>query len=399
MHNGSSCSTKTIVLLAVLAAELAVAPRAWAQRSATLVPSLSIGTIYDDNLFARANGDAGTMTLLRPSLEGNYESPTLTVLSFFSFDMQRSNHSALSTLDARRHANFDIYQRATPSTTLGFGLRYDRTETPGELNIDTGILGERRVAERWEFVPSIAYRVRPRTTITASYTGTTESLIDDVSGVLHVGRAGVTRRVSTRDDFTVSYLGRQFVDALETHTSHAVLAGWTRELAYATRLTLQAGPRQSSSGGLAAEVLTGLTRATPRLRLAVDYWHGETIILGIHGPVAVDTASARLVWPVTPRTEIGFHSGITDSTTLEDHNVRVYRAIFLGAWTPHGGPYTVSASYGAEFQHGLIRRSLFIDDDVMRQTIRVNLTIAPRLSRNFRPTGEPPAGRRPGVAQ
>ncbi len=131
----------------------------------------------------------------------------------------------------------------------------------------------------------------------------------------------------------------------------------------------------------------------------MDYWHGETLILGIHGPVAVDTASARLVWPVTQRTEFGLHTGVTDSTTLEDQNIRVYRAILLGAWTPHGGPYTLSASYGAEFQRGLIRRSLFIDDQVTRQTFRVNLTIAPRLSRTFRPTGEPPVVRRPGAAQ
>jgi hypothetical protein len=94
---------------------------------------------------------------------------------------------------------------------------------------------------------------------------------------------------------------------------------------------------------------------------------------------------------VTQRTEIGFHSGLTDSTTLDDHNVRVYRGILLGAWTPHGGPYTVSASYGAEFQRGIIRRNLFLDDQVMRQTFQVTLTIAPRLSRTFRPTGAPPA--------
>ena len=388
------------IFLVVLAVELIAAPPARAQQtSATFVPSLSVGTVYDDNLFAKANGDAGTINLLRPSLEGMYESPTLSIQSLFSFDMQRSNHSALTTLDARRHGDFDIHQRATPQTTLGLGLRYDRTETPGELNLDTGILGERRIAERWEIVPSIAYRVRPRTTINASYNGTTETLIDDIRGTLHVGRAGVTRQVSTLDEITVGYLGRQFVDALETHTSNAVLVGWTRELAYATRLTLQAGPRQSSDKGLAAEMLAGFTRTTARLRLAADYWHGETIILGIHGPVAVDTATARLVWPTTPRTEIGLHTGITNSTTLEDHNVRVYRAILLGAWTPHGGPYTVSGSYGTELQQGLIRRSVFIDDQVMRQTFRVTLTIAPRWSRTFRPTGEPPVVRRPGVAQ
>jgi len=227
----------------------------------------------------------------------------------------------------------------------------------------------------------------------------TETLIDDVRGVLHVLRAGVAQRTSTRDEISVGYLGREFVDALDIHRSDVVLVGWSHELADNMRFTMQAGPRQSTGKNLATEALVGFTRNTDRLRMALDYWHGETMILGIHGPVAVDTASARLAWPVTPRTELGFHTGYTDSKTLEDQNVRVYRAILLGAWTPHGGAYTVSAEYGAEFQRGLIRESLYIDDQVMRHTFRVTLTIAPRLSRNLRPTGEPNPVRPNGVPQ
>src|SRR5258708_1726136 len=127
---------------------------------------------------------------MRPALEGNYESPTLTVSSLFSFDMQRSNFAALSTLDARRHGNFDISGRATEALTLALGLRYDRTETPGDLNLDTGTLGERKIADRWELAPSLAYRATPRTTINASYNGVEESLVDDIRGLLHVVRAG-----------------------------------------------------------------------------------------------------------------------------------------------------------------------------------------------------------------
>ena len=380
----------TLIMLGVV---LIGPPPAWAQASASLVPSVSFGTIYDDNLFAKAKGDAGTMTLVRPALEANYESPMLTVSSLFSFDMQRSNFPALSTLDARRHANFDVKRRATDRMTLALGVRYDRTETPGDLNLDTAILGERKTAERWELVPSLAYRTTPRTTIDTSYSGMTEKLVDDIRGMLHVARAGVTHRASARDDVAIGYLGRRFVDATDTHTSNAVLLGWARELASSTRFTLRAGPRLSFDRGLAAEIVAGFSRNTNRLRIATDYWHGETIILGIRGPVAVDSATAKLVWPVTPRTEIGFHTGVTDSTTLAEQNVRVYRGLLLGAWTPGGGAYTFSASYGAELQRGLIRRSLYIDDQVIRQTLRLNVTIAPRLSRTFRPTGEPPVAR------
>jgi len=153
----------------ILALEVAIAEPVAAQTNATVVPSVSVGTIYDDNLFAKANGDAGAMTLMRPALEGLYESPTLTIQSLFSFDMQRSNHADLTMIDARRHGDMDIHERATQKLMLGLGLRYDRTETPGELNLDTGVLGERRIADRWEVVPSLTYHVRPRTTLTTSY--------------------------------------------------------------------------------------------------------------------------------------------------------------------------------------------------------------------------------------
>ena len=68
---------------------------------------MSIASVYDDNLFAEVEGNAGKMLQLRPSFEGNYESPRLTLLSLYSQDMLRSNFSTLNTLDARRHAFFD----------------------------------------------------------------------------------------------------------------------------------------------------------------------------------------------------------------------------------------------------------------------------------------------------
>jgi hypothetical protein len=379
-----------IFALIVLSFEMAATKPARAQSNAMLVPSVAIGTTYDDNLFARSNGDAGTMTVVRPSIEANYESPKLTTLSLFSFDMQHSNFPALSTLDARRHANIDVKNSTTRKLTLAIGARYDRTETPGELNLDTGVLGVRQVADRWEVVPSMLYRTTLRTAINASYNGMTETLVGDIRGVLHVGRAGVTHKTTEHEEIGLSYLGRRFVDRLAQYQSNAVLAAWSRDVSSIMRFNLQAGPRVSSYRGTNAEVVAGFTRYTDSSRLAMDYWHGETMILGIHGPVAVDTATAKLVWPVTPRSEVGFQSGVTDSTTLQSERIRVYRAVVLGNWTPHGGAYTFSASYGAEFQQGLIVQSLYLNDHVMRHTVRVGVTIAPHLSHTFRPTGEVP---------
>src|SRR5205823_397464 len=142
--------------------------------------------------------------------------------------------------------------------TLGMGSRYDRSQTPGDLNFDTGILGPRKTAFRWQVTPSIGYRLTPLTTVTTNYSWTQEALSQDVSGDVHVGRVTVTRQLSERASFNVAYLGRMFVDRSGTQSSQTPLVGMTYELAPFTTLTLQGGPRFTTYTGLAPEIVASL---------------------------------------------------------------------------------------------------------------------------------------------
>lgn len=388
-----------IALVSLITATAAAS--ADAQTQLTFVPSVSISSVYDDNLFASTQGDAGHMNRLRPSLQTVYDSPTLKLDSALSFDMQQSNHVALNSFDARRHGSFESHLRSSPFTTLGLAAYYDRTETPGELNLFTGVLGERQRAQRWEVVPSFSYRFRPRTTMHANYDWTTESLVSAMEGTLHVLRAGVVHQWSTRTELTAGYLGRRFTDPVGVNMSHALLFGWNRELAPSTRLTVQMGPRAATYSGLDPEIVIGVGRGLPTdpgVKFAAEYWHGETIILGIRGPVAVDSATMRFVVPLTRKIEVGTHVGASDSTTLAGEDARVYRTTFIGSWSP-GDLYTVSASYGVDYQQGTIRRDLVTGDNVLRHVVLVNLTIAPRISRLLRPAGQGPAARPEGVTR
>src|SRR5688572_6623768 len=183
LHNSPPVSRT--VLLAVMISPLLLSATAYGQAQVEFIPSASIFTVYDDNIFARVDGSAGQMLQVRPSFEGSYESPIVRLLGLYSFDMQRSNFSALNTLDARRHALGEARFRTSPFTTLGFATRYDRSETPGDLNIDTGILGERRTAERLQVTPTIGHRISPFTVITVGYDWTTEHMIDGERGTMH----------------------------------------------------------------------------------------------------------------------------------------------------------------------------------------------------------------------
>ena len=372
-----------------------IAATASAQSSITLVPSVSIGTVYDDNLFARAQGSAGQMFQVRPSLEGNYESPRFTFLSLYSWDMERSNHAALNTLDARRHGLLDTIFRTTPETTFSLGTHYDRTETPGEINLESGVLSDRRQAQRWQVTPSIAHRLGMLTMVTAGYDWTSENLVETERATLHSARLVLSREMSARTSLSGTYLGRYFVDPFDSQISQALLAGWEHKMSEATRLSFQAGPRVSSYRGLQPEVTAGFGRKTNRIDLALDYWHGETIVLGIHGPVAVNSGTARITWPFLRSMEIGTHTGVSTIATLDSREATVYREYLMASWAPRGSMFTVAASYGVDYQQGDIRRSLFLDREVLRHVFRVGMTVAPRLSRSILPPDE--AARAKGV--
>jgi hypothetical protein len=375
-----------LIVLATLLAVTALSPAVSAQTRFTFVPSLSVGGIYDDNLFATEEGSAGKMFQVRPTVEGNYESPRLTFISLYSQDMLKSNFSSLNTLDARRHAYLDTKFRSSPLTTFAVTGRYDRSETPGEIELDTGILGARRTAQRFQLSPTLVRRLNPLSVLTAGYDLTRENELDFPSGTLHQGRLSVSREFTSRSAIVGSYLARYFIDPSDRSTSHAVLAGWTREMAPHTHLSLYAGPRVTSYGsGIKPEVSASLRRDTSRIDLRADYWHGETIILGIQGPVEVDSGALVVTWPFRSRWEFGTHLGATDIDTIDLREARVYRSTLIGSWTSRG-MYTVSASYGLDYQQGDIRRRL--DENVLRHVFRVSVTVAPRLFRSILPPDE-----------
>ncbi len=300
--------------------------------------------------------------------------------------MLRSNFATLNSVDARRHAFLETTFLKSPLTTFGLEARYDRSATPGDIDFTTGILGARLTAQRWQVSPTVVRRINPRSVLTAGYDFTRENELDTPSGTLHQARIALSRELTSRSAVVGTYLSRYFVDPFGRSTSQSVLAGWTREVAPHTHVSLYAGPRVTSyRSGIKPEISASLRRATNRLDLRADYWHGETIILGIEGPVAVDSGAFRVIWPFRNRWEIGTHLGATDITTVDFREARVYRSTLLGSWTSHG-MYSVSASYGVDYQQGDIRRRL--DGNVLRHVFRVSFTVAPRLFRSSLPPDE-----------
>jgi hypothetical protein len=392
-------------VIAAVIAQLVTTTPAHAQAQVEFIPAATLFAVFDDNVFAGTNSTAGRMLTLRPSFEGSYESPTTRLLGLYAFDMQHSNFSSLTSLDARRHALGEAAFRTTPFMTLRVTGRYDRSSTPGDINFDTGFLGERRTAERAEIVPGFTWRLGPRTTMSSGYDWISEHLVDGERGTLQIGRAGLSRDLSSRTAISAAYVGRYFIDHVNgfpNYYSNAVLLGWSRVLTSGNTLSLAAGPNFRAHRGLSYESSAGFVRATPRVRLALDYWHGETIVLGVLGPVAVDSVTGRAAWPIR-RFEVGTMLGASDATTVDERSSRVYRGTVFGSWNP-GGLYSIALTYDIDFQNGSIRNPIFLDGDrilfdeeVVRHVFRVGVTIAPRYRRSILPPDE--AARVKGVSR
>ena len=389
-----------VVTILVAAASTWYAAAVAAQSHIEAVPSVTIGTIYDNNLFAQQQGDAGQMLTVRPGLGTALDTPRLSVSSLFTFDSQKSNHADLTMIDARRHGDATFKYRTTPMTTLGFVAQYDRTSTPGEINIGTRILSERRQAQRWEVTPNFDHRVRQHTSIAGSYDYISESLVDNGTGRMQTGRLGLSQVLSPRTTVAGWVMARHFADpsdATNGSDSVAVVGGWDRQLSPATHFSLQAGPRVSSYRGLQPEINAGIARKTPRLGAALEYYHTETIVLGIRGPVVLNGGSAQVTWPFRPRMEISSLSGVSAIDTLDLHRLTNFHQAFIASWTP-GGFYTFNASYGLDFQQGNIRHNVFTDADVIRHVFGVSVSVAPRYSRSIKEPDDP-AARAKGVSQ
>ncbi len=377
---------RSIATAILCAAVVGVPAAARAQTNVIFIPSMSFTSVYDDNLFARRQSDAGQMALVRPAFDGTYESTRLKLQGTGSFDMVKSNFSTLDSLNARRNLFVQSTYRTTEMTSLGLSGSYDASDTPGELNFETGILSDRLHAQRVQVTPSLIHRLDEMRTVSGSFDYITETMDGFIGDGLQVARLNYATRRTTRDTVTYGLMTRRFTDVIGDEWSAAALYGWTRQLAYGTTVTVQGGPRVTSYNGVRPEFLTNFIRNTNRVHVLVDYWHGETLILGIHGPVRLDTASSRITWPFSRTIDFGIHGGVSDIATLDDRQATIYRTSLVGSWSP-GGIYTITGSWGLDFQQGQVRRDLLNDPEVVRHVFRIGLTVAPRISHIVEPTG------------
>src|SRR5262245_35928656 len=82
--------TRTITACLVACALALATAGLGAQSRLTLVPSASISSLFDTNVFARTDATGDQMTLVTPALEATYQTPSKMLFGAYTFDVQRS---------------------------------------------------------------------------------------------------------------------------------------------------------------------------------------------------------------------------------------------------------------------------------------------------------------------
>lgn len=252
------------MMVAALASVLGMAASGSAE-TWTVVPSLSVGARYDDNLFfddARL-GAAGLRA--GPALSLEYQpSERLKLVGRAGLDSDYSGESAASRWAARQNAALTARYRLDAFTSVSLSGEYALTAYAAELIPSVGVEYGRRTGESVGGKLELEHRVSSRLVLRAG---------GDVLA-LRLEGSGRGLRTQLSSDAGVVFL-------VTPHTT----------------LTVQFGPRYLA-GSLSGHVAGALERTRPRTRLFVGYERGRSLVFD--RTLVIESYAARLSYRVSP---------------------------------------------------------------------------------------------------
>jgi hypothetical protein len=265
-------------------------------------PSVSITQVYDTNLLSTPSDHREDLiTRVTPGVDYRYRSTLWTLVGRYTVDAERFTDSPeFSTLGARQHATVGFGYRPTPRVTIAADTAVYRTETPGELNTQTGLALTRATAEQIVAHASLARQLDPLTGGTVEYSLTDGRLADSFHTQIHAVRIGAERHLSPRDTVTVNYAIDQFLFAIDrgprsTPTSHTLGLGLSHSVTPRASFAIAGGPR-FTNGSPAAELSASLRYQFQPGDLSLVYGRTETAVTGLAGVVRVQSLTATAEW-------------------------------------------------------------------------------------------------------
>ncbi len=292
---------RTICSIAV-AGLLAQSDVAGAQGVIHVRPLFSIGQAYDSNLFfSSVDRQEDFVTRTTPGLESEFRSPVLSLLGRYTQDIERyADHPDLNSVNTREHATVESTYQPARRLTVTTGAEFAKTQTPGELSVETGFTFARAAAQRLTARSSVVGQLSRITTGRMEYTFTADHLAGTVGIRSHIAALSADHALSSRDTVIVGYRVQQFlfgtggVQSVST-TSHTLHAGWTRAVSNRVRFSIDGGP-QLANGVPAADVSASLHYHVRPIDLSLAYERRQTTIFGFTGTALTQSVTGSALW-------------------------------------------------------------------------------------------------------
>jgi hypothetical protein len=271
-----------------------------AETGLSIRPSLGVARVYDDNLFATSQDrQADLLTRLTPDLDLAVQGSAVRLESRYAFDAEVfARHPELDDSRMRQRGSLDLRAPASGRWSARLGATYADTMTPGELNVETGLLSARARARQVALVPAVTWEAGPSRAANLRYAFTR----DEVAGTVTESRVaglGADRGIGARDTLHFELLDRRFSfssargETAGATASEAITLGWTRAATPRTTFSLRAGPR-ASGGRVEPEASASIRVRLKRGEIAADYADSLTTVVGQAGAASFRSLGLRV---------------------------------------------------------------------------------------------------------
>jgi hypothetical protein len=330
--------------------------------------------------FTPSAREADFVTRLSSGAQAEYRSTIWTVTGRCSVDAEYfAHHPELTTFDARRHAELGVNYLPTRRLAINAVAESSATQTPSELNVETGLAFTRAAAQRTAVRSSLTRQFGRDVAGTIGYAVTNDALAGSVAARVHEARVGVERHVSSRDTARAEYLGQAFAFAVPgtaatSGNAHSLTIGMTRSVTRQTSISVDVGP-QVTGGALAPKLQATLRRQAPSGDFALSYGRTQAVVFGLAGTVDTQYLTAAALWNLRRALQLRLSPAFFQSR-FASGAANVYR-LAVDVSKRLTAAFAVDMQFDTGVQHG----NLFTTstDTIPHQTVAIRLVASPPI--------------------
>ena len=299
----------------------------------TLLPSLAVTSIHDDNVLLAAKAESDTVVRVSPSVALDARSERVSVTGRYLLDTENyRRHKELDSGRARYQGDIKATCDCTRDLQLGVeGLRA-LTSNAGDLNPGGSLQPGRFVARRSSVAPYAEYRINANWRTRITWNRVADRLAGSPDVTTTDAGLDAVRNLSGNDSVKLGYRHFDYrFEGAPDETADQLNLRWRHSLNDRTLLVLAVGPRRSSAGNTATDASASLRYSLARGLVKGGASREQSTLLGETGTASVETASLGFGYMLSRRLGVAFegsHSNIDGASLAARSNQARVQAWF-----------------------------------------------------------------------